>query len=129
MRFLLVKFVLIQLRTSRPESRFDIYIFGGFSGFDEVVINKVGSNIGFLYRSRGAMCDSCVSYKIVSPDGSTKTVTESENKDLFFALKGGGGNFGVVTQFEVKLAKIPKNVFVSQRVIKATLMTRVRGCM
>ena len=75
------------------------------------------------------MCDSVVSYELVCLDGSTKTVTESENKDLFFALKGGGGNFGVVTQFEVKLAKIPKNVFVSQRVIKATLMTRVRGCM
>jgi FAD/FMN-containing dehydrogenase len=72
---------------------------------------------GYLYRSRGLMCDSVVSYELVSLDGSTKTVTESENKDLFIALKGGGGNFGVVTQFELKLIKIPRNVFVSQRVM------------
>jgi FAD/FMN-containing dehydrogenase len=52
----------------------------------------------------------------VTADGEEKTCSAEENENLFWAVRGGGGNFGVVTEFKVKLHKLPETVHMVQRV-------------
>lgn len=59
--------------------------------------------LGWLRRKYGMSCDALVSVDIVTADGKLKTASKDENADLFWAARGGGGNFGVVTSFEYKL--------------------------
>lgn len=63
----------------------------------------LGGGIGYLSRGFGLSCDTLLSCDVVTADGTFLTANESENADLFWALRGGGGNFGVVTSFEYQL--------------------------
>lgn len=73
----------------------------------------LGGGIGVLTRLRGLTCDNLVGADIVLPDSTLKTVSESDDPDLFWALRGGGGgNFGIVTSFKFRTFAAPGiNVF------------------
>jgi len=66
--------------------------------------------LGWLRRKHGMACDALVSVDMVLADGSFVTASKTENPDLFWAVRGGGGNFGVVTSFEFELYPVGPTV-------------------
>jgi len=66
----------------------------------------LGGGWGYLARRRGLSCDNLESVDIVTASGQFLTASPSENADLFFGVRGGGGNFGVVTSFEYRLHSV-----------------------
>jgi FAD/FMN-containing dehydrogenase len=70
----------------------------------------LGGGIGHLMRKQGLTCDHVRSVELVTAEGSVLSVTESQHPDLLWALKGGGGNFGVVTKFDFALQPVGPTV-------------------
>jgi hypothetical protein len=66
----------------------------------------LGGGTGWLTRRFGLSCDNVEGFTLVTADSSLIRANAKENTDLFWALRGGGGNFGVVTEFEVKLHQL-----------------------
>lgn len=69
-----------------------------------------GGSQGWLVRKHGATCDNLVSVDVVTADGRFLTANASENPKLFWAVRGGGGNFGIVTSFEFALHPVGPEV-------------------
>src|SRR5829696_6282964 len=85
---------------------FDHASTGGFVPTTGIAGLTLGGGLGFLMRSCGLACDNLLAADVVLANGSFVTASAIENADLFWALRGGGGNFGVVTNFEFQLRPV-----------------------
>jgi FAD/FMN-containing dehydrogenase len=70
----------------------------------------LGGGIGFLVRKHGMTIDNLLAAEVVTADGQLLAVDEDNHPDLFWAIRGGGGNFGVATRFHFRLRRLPSIV-------------------
>jgi FAD/FMN-containing dehydrogenase len=70
----------------------------------------LGGGIGFLIGRHGLSCDNLVGAEIVTVDGTVREASQEQHADLFWAIRGGGGNFGVVTRLDFRLQPVSEIV-------------------
>ena len=94
----------------KETQEFGLAVTGGLISSTGVAGFTLGGGIGWLQRKHGLACDNLKSADVVTVDGSFVHASEDENSDLLWALRGGGGNFGIVTSFEFELHPVGPEV-------------------
>jgi FAD/FMN-containing dehydrogenase len=82
---------------------FGLATTGGEVSYTGIAGLTLGGGIGWLKRSHGLTCDNLLDAELVTADGSVVRANPEQEPDLFWALKGGGGNFGIVTELRYQL--------------------------
>lgn len=84
----------------------------------------LGGGMGWLGRKYGLAADNVVAFELVTADGQLRTVSATENRDLFWGLRGGGGSLGVVTSMEIRLFPVTQ-VYAGNLFYPATMAREV----
>jgi len=90
---------------------FELATTGGIVSTTGIAGFTLGGGLGCLMRKYGLACDNLLGVEIVLADGRVLRANAKENPDLFWAVRGGGGNFGVATSFEFRLHPVGKILF------------------
>ncbi len=97
-------------QVDREAQVFGLAVPGGVVSTTGVGGLTLGGGIGWLHRKWGLACDNLLSAQVVLADGSLVTASEDEHPDLFWALRGGGGNFGVAVDLTYTAREIGPDV-------------------
>src|SRR5215831_7254475 len=90
----------------RETQAFGLATTGGSVSDTGIAGLTLGGGLGWLAGKYGLSCDNLLSMDLVTADGTVLVASATENADLFWALRGGGGNFGIVTSFEYQLHQV-----------------------
>lgn len=93
---------------------FGVHVTGGVVSSTGIAGLTLGGGLGWMTRAHGLTVDSLLSIDIITADGQLLVASEEENADLFWACRGGGGNFGIVTSFKYRLHRIGRLGFASE---------------
>ncbi len=113
----------------RESQVFGLVATGGIVSHTGIAGLTLGGGIGHLMRKFGLSIDSLVSCDVVTADGELVVANEQENADLFWGLRGGGGNFGIVTSFEFELQPLGPEILAGLLVWPMDRATDVLGAL
>lgn len=95
----------------RETQRYGLMTPGGEVSLTGVAGLTLGGGVGLCRRKFGLSCDNVASYRVVTATGEVVVASEYENSDLYWALQGGGGNFGIVSEFTFRLHELGPRIF------------------
>jgi FAD/FMN-containing dehydrogenase len=113
----------------REGEKFGLATTGGVISSTGVCGLTLGGGIGWLMGKHGLSCDNVVSADLVNADGNHLSVSATQNEDLFWAIRGGGGNFGIVTALEFRLhqlATVHAGIVLYPRAVALDLLRQYR---
>jgi len=91
--------------------KYGLAVSAGIVSHTGVAGLALGGGFGWISRKFGFSVDNLISAEVITADGQIFTASREENEDLFWGIRGGGGNFGIISSFEFKCAKIGTELF------------------